>query len=131
MPSRPAPPRSTPIPPRPTPSVPPHPIPSHPALSRAVSRRYIGTCAADLHRTFLYGGVFLYPGTKAAPNGKLRVLYEAGPMAFLAEQAAGLATNGSIPLLELLPGHVHQRTPVFIGSPEDVRELLEAFKAAA
>ena len=86
--------------------------------------RYIGSLVADFHRTLVRGGVFLYPETKKSPNGKLRLLYEANPLAFLAEQAGGLATDGVQPILEKQPKAMHERTPLIIGSRQEVERVL-------
>jgi fructose-1,6-bisphosphatase I len=86
--------------------------------------RYIGSMVADVHRTLLKGGVFLYPGTKKAPEGKLRLLYEGSPMAYVIEQAGGLASTGKGPLLDVAPGKLHQRTPVVLGSAGEVEHVL-------
>ncbi len=87
---------------------------------RPYSHRYVGTMVADFHRTLIKGGIFLYPGDRRNPQGKLRYLYEAAPMAFLAEQAGGAATDGTTRILDLQPTALHMRTPLFIGSVEDV-----------
>lgn len=87
------------------------------------SQRYIGSLVADFHRTLLRGGVFLYPPTKKSPEGKLRLLYEANPMAFLAEQAGGTATDGSQRIMEKIPTEMHQRTPLIIGSKSEVQRV--------
>lgn len=84
--------------------------------------RYIGSLVADFHRTLLYGGIFLYPGDQKAPNGKLRLLYEASPLAFLAQQAGGHASTGEQAILDIEPESLHQRVPLIIGSREDVEE---------
>jgi fructose-1,6-bisphosphatase I len=89
------------------------------------SARYIGTLVADFHRTLVRGGVFLYPPTAKAPNGKLRLLYEANPMAFLAEQAGGVANDGQHRILEKKPTELHQRTPLIIGSPSEVGKVMK------
>ncbi|RMD82675.1 MAG: class 1 fructose-bisphosphatase [Candidatus Dadabacteria bacterium] len=86
--------------------------------------RYIGSLVADFHRTLLYGGIFLYPADRKNPNGKLRLLYEAAPLAMIAEQAGGMATDGERPISEIEPETLHQRVPLIIGSEEDVREYL-------
>jgi fructose-1,6-bisphosphatase I len=86
--------------------------------------RYIGSMVADVHRTLLKGGVFLYPGSRKAPEGKLRLLYEASPMAFLMEQAGGAASTGKGPLLDVAPTKLHQRTPVVLGSSGEVEHVL-------
>jgi fructose-1,6-bisphosphatase I len=82
--------------------------------------RYIGSLVADFHRNLLSGGVFMYPADSKAPEGKLRLLYEAAPLAFIAEQAGGAATDGTKPILDIRPTELHQRTPLLIGSMEDV-----------
>jgi fructose-1,6-bisphosphatase I len=87
------------------------------------SQRYIGSLVADLHRILLRGGVFLYPGTRKTPNGKLRLLYEANPMAFLVEQAGGLATDGRARILDKIPKDLHERTPLVIGSRHEVEKV--------
>ncbi len=94
------------------------------------SSRYIGSLVADFHRTLMRGGVFLYPQTKKSPDGKLRLLYEANPLSFLAEQAGGLATDGQQRILEKVPKAMHERTPLIIGSKEEVEKVL-AFSTAA
>ena len=95
-------------------------------LGRRYSTRYIGSMVADFHRTLLKGGIFLYPPTEESPGGKLRLLYEANPIAFLTEQAGGIATDGEKPILDLQPVSIHQRTSVVVGS----RVEMEAFAAA-
>jgi fructose-1,6-bisphosphatase I len=90
--------------------------------------RYIGSMVADVHRTLLKGGVFLYPGTKKAPEGKLRLLYEGNPMAYVMEQAGGLASTGTGPLLDVTPTKLHQRTPVVLGSAGEVEHVLRHLK---
>ncbi len=82
----------------------------------AYSSRYIGTMVADFHRTLLKGGVFLYPPTAKNPEGKLRLLYEANTVAYLAEQAGGVATDGERSVLDILPDSIHQRTSLVVGS---------------
>jgi fructose-1,6-bisphosphatase I len=96
------------------------------ATGRAYSSRYIGSLVADFHRTLLKGGVFLYPPTKPYPQGKLRLLYEANPIALLAEQAGGVATDGKRRILDINPDNLHQRTPLLVGSREEM-ELLDRF----
>jgi fructose-1,6-bisphosphatase I len=97
---------------------------------RPYKSRYIGSLVADFHRTLLYGGIFLYPADKKTPQGKLRLLYEAAPLAFIAEQAGGMAMDGKQPILDLEPKSLHQRTPLIIGSEEDVKEYLSFFPGA-
>ncbi|HJS47023.1 MAG TPA: class 1 fructose-bisphosphatase [Gemmatimonadales bacterium] len=82
--------------------------------------RYIGSLVADFHRNLVNGGIFLYPGDAASPSGKLRLLYECAPMAYIAEQAGGAATDGLTRILDLVPEALHQRTPLVIGSRGDV-----------
>ncbi|PQP97943.1 uncharacterized protein Pyn_20866 [Prunus yedoensis var. nudiflora] len=84
--------------------------------------RYIGSMVADVHRTLLYGGIFLYPADKKSPNGKLRVLYEVFPMSFLMEQAGGQSFTGKERALDLVPNKIHERSPIFLGSYDDVEE---------
>jgi len=83
---------------------------------------------ADVHRTLLYGGLFMYPGMKGAPGGKLRLLYEVAPMSFLMEQAGGKATTGTQRVLDLVPTGIHQRVPVYLGSPREI-DLVSEFLA--
>ena len=90
------------------------------------SSRYSGALVGDFHRILNQGGVFLYPGTDKKPRGKLRLLYETAPLAFLIEQAGGKASTGTEPLLDVVPTELHERTPVVIGSSEDVA-LVESF----
>uniref|UniRef100_T1IMY3 Fructose-1,6-bisphosphatase 1 n=1 Tax=Strigamia maritima TaxID=126957 RepID=T1IMY3_STRMM len=87
--------------------------------------RYIGSMVADIHRTLKYGGIFLYPATTESPKGKLRLLYECNPMAFIMEQAGGKATNGSMPILDMKPESIHQRAPAFLGSSDDVDDIIK------
>jgi fructose-1,6-bisphosphatase I len=87
--------------------------------------RYIGSLVADFHRTLLYGGIFLYPSDRKSPEGKLRLLYEAAPLAFIVEQAGGMAVDGKRAILDIEPKSLHQRTPLIIGSEEDVKEYLK------
>jgi fructose-1,6-bisphosphatase I len=91
------------------------------------SSRYVGSFVADFHRILMQGGLFLYPPTAKAQNGKLRLLYEANPMALLCEQAGGLATDGATRILEKTPQALHERTPLYIGSKEEVENLQRFF----
>jgi fructose-1,6-bisphosphatase I len=93
---------------------------------RPYSSRYIGSMVADIHRNLLYGGLFMYPADSRNPNGKLRLQYECNPMAFIIEQAGGRASDGFNRILELQPETIHQRTPIFIGSEDDVK-MVEKF----
>lgn len=95
------------------------------ATSRPYSSRYIGSMVADIHRNLLYGGIFMYPADSRHPNGKLRLMYECNPMAFLVEEAGGRATNGKMRILDVKPEKLHQRIPIFIGSEEDVLQVEE------
>lgn len=88
---------------------------------RPYSLRYIGTMVGDSHRTLLYGGIFAYPGDKKNPEGKLRLCYECNPMALIIEEAGGRAINGRQRILDVQPTALHQHTPVFLGSEEDVK----------
>lgn len=83
---------------------------------KAYSSRYIGSLVADVHRNILKGGIYIYPGTTSKPNGKLRLLYECNPFAFIIEQAGGKATNGKQRIMEIQPTELHQRVPFFCGS---------------
>ena len=91
--------------------------------------RYIGSLVADLHRNLITGGIFLYPGDRSAPDGKLRLMYEAAPVAMVIEQAGGAATDGRGPILDLVPRNLHQRTPLVIGSKADVAFATEIMAA--
>ncbi len=97
-------------------------------LGREYSSRYAGSLVADFHRTLLKGGVFLYPPTKSHPTGKLRLMYEANPLAFITEQAGGLATDGEKRILEIQPDSIHQRTPLVIGSQQEVEAFTSVGK---
>ncbi|SDT00246.1 D-fructose 1,6-bisphosphatase [Mucilaginibacter mallensis] len=90
------------------------------ASNRPYTSRYIGSMVADLHRNLIKGGIFIYPCTAAAPNGKLRLVYECNPLSFIIEQAGGRATNGSTRILEVEVNTLHQRSPIFIGSEQMV-----------
>jgi fructose-1,6-bisphosphatase I len=92
---------------------------------RPYSARYIGSMVADLHRNLLKGGIFIYPPSTKAPNGKLRLLFECNPMAFIIEQAGGKAHSGKENILDVQPTELHQRMPIFIGSENMVKKALE------
>jgi fructose-1,6-bisphosphatase I len=89
------------------------------------SARYIGSLVADFHRTLLRGGIFLDPPTAKAPGGKLRLSYEANPIAFLAEQAGGVALDGKMRILEKIPQSLHERTPLVVGSKDEVARVMK------
>ncbi len=93
--------------------------------AKGLTARYIGSLVGDFHRNSLKGGVYLYPATRKAPSGKLRLLYECYPLAFLAEQLGAVATDGQKAILDIIPENYHQRTPFIVGSPAMVREILE------
>ena len=97
-----------------------------PATNRPAKTRYIGSFISDFHRNLLKGGIYMYPATTESPNGKLRLMYEANPMAFIVEQAGGRASDGHGRILDKEPSTLHQRTPLYIGSEEMVRRA-EAF----
>jgi fructose-1,6-bisphosphatase I len=97
-----------------------------PATKRPFSTRYIGSFVADFHRNLMKGGLYIYPATDANPSGKLRLMYEANPLAFIVEQAGGAASQGSGRIMETVPTALHERTPVYMGSPKMV-EMAEAF----
>ncbi|AKD37835.1 fructose-1,6-bisphosphatase [Pasteurella multocida subsp. multocida OH4807] len=92
------------------------------ATNRPYTSRYIGSLVSDFHRNMLKGGIYIYPSATNYPNGKLRLLYEGNPMAFLAEQAGGLATDGHQRILDIKPSALHQRVPLFVGSKEMVKK---------
>ena len=95
-------------------------------VAKPYSARYIGSMVADFHRNLLKGGIFLYPSMSSHPDGKLRLLYECNPMAFIAEQAGGAATNDKENILDLQPQKLHQRTPLYVGNASEV-QLLHTF----
>ncbi|XP_028800878.1 fructose-1,6-bisphosphatase, cytosolic [Neltuma alba] len=99
--------------------------------SPSKSLRYIGSMVADIHRTLLYGGIFMYPADKKSPSGKLRILYEVFPMSYLMEQAGGQAFTGKQRALDLVPEKVHDRSPIFLGSYDDVEQIKALYAAAA
>jgi fructose-1,6-bisphosphatase I len=90
--------------------------------------RYIGSLVADFHRNLISGGIFLYPGEVSKPRGKLRLCYEASPLALVAEHAGGAATDGSNRILDIQPTELHQRTPLVIGSKKDVEFVAEVLR---
>eukprot|EP00401_Gymnodinium_catenatum_P051800 CAMPEP_0117473620 /NCGR_PEP_ID=MMETSP0784-20121206/8863_1 /TAXON_ID=39447 /ORGANISM="" /LENGTH=390 /DNA_ID=CAMNT_0005267821 /DNA_START=1 /DNA_END=1173 /DNA_ORIENTATION=- len=100
--------------------------------SLGYAARYVGSMVADVHRTLLYGGIFLYPADKKSAKGKLRVLYEGFPMAMITEQAGGVASTGMFEgklqrILEVLPGHIHDRCPIIMGARRDVDRVLKLY----
>ncbi len=96
------------------------------STSRPYTARYIGSLVADFHRNLIKGGIYIYPGTQNAPEGKLRLMYEANPLAFIVEQAGGKASDGIGRIMDIQPKDLHQRVPLFIGS-KDMVEKVEAF----
>ncbi len=96
-----------------------------------LSHRYIGSMVADLHRTLIKGGIFMYPADKKNRNGKLRLMYECNPMAFIVEAAGGLASTGTQRILEVQPTELHQRVPIYIGSRNLVSKALEFVSATS
>lgn len=92
---------------------------------RPYTSRYIGSLVADFHRNLLKGGIFIYPQTNKNPEGKLRLMYECNPVAFIAEQAGGMATNGDMRILEIKPESLHQRVPLYTGSTKMVQKTEE------
>jgi fructose-1,6-bisphosphatase I len=99
-----------------------------PDTNRPYTSRYIGSLVADFHRNMIKGGIYIYPSTASAPKGKLRLLYENNPLAFVAEQAGGVATDGFDRILEIEPTELHQRTPLFIGSKKMVAKAMQFMK---
>jgi fructose-1,6-bisphosphatase I len=102
-----------------------------PDMVKPKNSRYAGSLVADFHRNLIAGGIFLYPGDSKNPRGKLRLLYEASPMAYIAEQAEGSATDGLNRILDIVPEGLHQRTPLIIGSREDVGFVADTIRRAA
>ncbi|MDR9418431.1 class 1 fructose-bisphosphatase [Gracilimonas sp.] len=92
---------------------------------RPYSARYIGSMVADIHRTLIKGGIFIYPHSKKYPSGKLRLMYECNPLSFIIEQAGGMATDGKKRIMELEPNAIHQQTPIYIGSKKNVQKVME------
>lgn len=102
-------------------------------VQKPMNERYVGSLVADFHRNLLGGGIFAYPANKQSPRGKLRLLYEANPLAFIVEQAGGAAIDGTQDILDIQPTELHQRTPLYIGSKADVetaRQFLAGEAAA-
>ncbi|CAG9317962.1 unnamed protein product [Blepharisma stoltei] len=99
----------------------------HPEDGNPYSLRYVGSMVSDVHRTLLYGGIFMYPADSKSPHGKLRLLYEVLPMSFITELAGGRATDGKRRLLDTVPEHIHQRSPCYIGSPYEISQLEAAY----
>ncbi len=99
-----------------------------PATLRPYTTRYIGSLVADFHRNLIRGGIYIYPGTLKNPNGKLRLLYECNPIAFLAEQAGGKASTGFERILDIKPSELHQRVPLFVGSKAMVEKAEELMR---
>jgi fructose-1,6-bisphosphatase I len=101
---------------------------TQPGHARPYSGRYIGSLVADFHRNLIKGGIYIYPDTSLDPEGKLRLLYECNPLAFIAEQAGGLATDGRNRIMSISPGRLHQRVPFFIGSKKMVEQAMSFLK---
>jgi fructose-1,6-bisphosphatase I len=99
--------------------------------NRPYGARYIGSLIADFHRNLLKGGIFIYPPTEKTPNGKLRLMYECNTMAFIAEQAGGMAHTGKQRVMEVVPTELHQRVPLFIGSKNMVSQAVEMLNATS
>lgn len=100
----------------------------NPAKGKPYGARYVGSMVADVHRTIKYGGIFIYPATADSPNGKLRLLYECNPMAYIITQAGGKASTGKIDILDVVPKAIHERCPIYLGSKLDVDEALSYIK---
>jgi len=104
------------------------------ATNRPYSSRYIGSGVADIHRNLITGGIYIYPTTTKSPRGKLRLLYECNPLAFIIEQAGGVATDGYKRIMEQDITELHQRTPLFLGSTEMMATsmaFMEKYKEAS
>ena len=100
------------------------------SLRDSYSLRYVGSLVADFHRNLLKGGIFLYPGAPGSPEGKLRLMYESNPLAFVAEQAGGAASSGEQRILDIQPERPHQRTPLIIGNKDAVEQTVAIMKGA-
>lgn len=96
-----------------------------PATGRPYTTRYVGSMVADVHRSLTVGGIFIYPSSRVHPGGKLRLMYECNPLSLVIEQAGGMAVDGTRRILDILPESIHQRSPIFIGSPGNVRKAME------
>jgi len=94
--------------------------------NRPYSARYIGSLVADFHRNMLKGGIYIYPSTSKSPKGKLRLLYECNPLAMIAEQAGGIATDGKNRIMDIVPTQLHQRVPYFVGSANMVERAMNS-----
>jgi fructose-1,6-bisphosphatase I len=95
------------------------------STNRPYTARYIGSMVADLHRTLIKGGIFIYPASTKYPQGKLRLMYECNPLSFIIEQAGGSAIDGKMRIMEKKPESIHERSPIYIGSPENVKKVKE------
>ena len=100
-------------------------------LQDRYSLRYVGSLVADFHRNLLKGGIFLYPGDRTSPEGKLRLMYEANPLGFIAEQAGGAASTGAERILDVKPEKLHQRTPLIVGNRGAVEETVSVASGAS
>ena len=98
------------------------------ALRDSYSLRYVGSLVADFHRNLLKGGVFLYPADQKSAQGKLRLMYEANPLGFVAEQAGGSASSGTERILDMQPKQLHQRTPLILGNKDVVEQIVDIIK---
>lgn len=95
------------------------------ATGRPYTTRYVGSMIADVHRSLTLGGIFIYPSSRRHPRGKLRLMYECNPLSLVIEQAGGMAVDGTRRILDILPESIHQRSPIFIGSKDNVRKAME------
>jgi fructose-1,6-bisphosphatase I len=95
------------------------------STNRPYTARYIGSMVADLHRTLIKGGIFIYPASTKYPQGKLRLMYECNPLSFIIEQAGGTSIDGKERIMEKVPESIHERSPIYIGSPENVKKVKE------
>lgn len=102
-----------------------------PETNRPYKARYIGSMVADVHRTLITGGIFIYPHSSQYPSGKLRLMYECNPLSFVIEQAGGMAIDGKGRILEIKPQAIHQRTPIYIGSKQNVLKVREFLREQA
>ena len=94
-------------------------------LRNGYSLRYVGSLVADFHRNLLKGGIFLYPADTKRPEGRLRLMYEANPLGFVAEQAGGAASTGYVRIMDVMPEQLHQRTPLILGNKDVVNKVVQ------
>ena len=97
-------------------------------LRETHSQRYVGSLVADFHRNLLKGGIFLYPADRDRPGGRLRLMYEANPLGFIVEQAGGAASTGEERIMDIVPTHLHERTPLILGNKAEVEQTVSTIQ---